>query len=170
MSKQKQTVPASRGEILSGEEAFEGQRKPFAREAKSGTGKSAVRGRPPEPVPQDKAERLLAGLLAGETLTKMCLEIGISQSVVSDWKKKDDGFAVAFARAREEGAEPMVDEAQDIADAATPVDVNVAKLRADLRLRRAACFCPSKFGAKAQVEHSGGVTIQVVTGVPEVET
>jgi hypothetical protein len=126
------------------------------------------RGRPPEPVPEDIARRILDGLHAGQSLTRICSAEGMpSPRTVSDWKAKDETFAAEFARARASGAEYLCDEAQDIADRATPENVQVAKLQGEMRWKRAACFCPSVFGAKAQVEHSGGVQIVLDTGVPK---
>lgn len=82
-------------------------------------------------------------------------------------------FAESYARARDNGADWLVDEAQDLADALTrdgrkptSEEVQATKLQCEMRWKRAACFRPSKYGQKAMLEHAGAMSIQVVTGVP----
>lgn len=123
-------------------------------------------GRPPEAVPLATAESVLDSLVDGTAITTICKKLGCVPSTVYRWAYKDDQFAQQFSRAREYSADALVDQAQEIADTATPENVQVAKLRCDMLLKRAACYRPSKYGQKAQVDHAGGVTIQVTTGVP----
>lgn len=124
-------------------------------------------GRPPEPVPQDIAERILDGLHEGKSLTAICTEPDMpSQRVVSLWRAKDAEFDTAFARARADGASVHWDMAGEIVAKATPEDWQVAKLKAEHQYKTAKVYCPSVYGDNARVDHAGGVTIQVTTGVP----
>lgn len=124
-------------------------------------------GRPPEPVPEDVAAAIIDGLYAGRTLTSILKDPGMpTDSTVSRWCAKDPEFAGEFARAREYAADMLVDQAQDVADDATEDGVQVAKLRCEMLWKRAACFRPAKYGQNARVEHQGGISLQVVTGVP----
>lgn len=117
-------------------------------------------GRPPEPVPQDIAEKILDGLYDGRALAAICRGEGMPKPrTVSDWKAKDPEFAAAYARAREEGAALRFDRAGQIVKKATPETVHVAKLQAEHEYKAAACFCPSVFGTKQHLEHSGAIDI-----------
>lgn len=123
-------------------------------------------GRPPEPVPQDIAGRILDGLYEGRALATICRGKGMPKPrTVSDWKAKDPEFAAAFARAREEGAALRFDKAGEIVKKATPETVQVAKLQADHEYKAAACFCPAVFGTRQHLQHSGDVSITLDTGI-----
>lgn len=135
-------------------------------------------GRPPEPVPADKAEIILDGLHNGRSLIAACKDAGVAPRTVSGWKRKDEAFRAAFALAREEGAESLVELAQAVADdgendtytddeGRTRTDHDViarSKLRVETLLKRAACFCPRRFGTKASLEHSGKLSLDAIIG------
>lgn len=124
-------------------------------------------GRPPEPVPADIAERILDGLYVGKSLTAICAEPGMPKiRTISEWKAKDSAFAAAFAHARSEGAGVHWDQAGEIVARATPEDWQVCKLQAEHAYKTAKVYCPSVYGDNATVQHAGGVTLIVETGVP----
>lgn len=124
-------------------------------------------GRPPEPVPQAVADAVVEWLYEGKSLLSFCEQDGMPTiRTVHRWVEKDETFASNFARAREAGAATRFDRAGNIVSAATPETVHVAKLQAEHEYKAAACFCPRVFGTnRQQVEHSGGVAINVVTGI-----
>lgn len=62
------------------------------------------------------AEKILARLAAGETLTSICKKVGIAPATVYRWTVANDEFAREFARARDFGDQVLEDEAIDIAD------------------------------------------------------
>ena len=135
---------------------------------KSGKSEKRPVGRPPEPVPLDVAEEILNWLHEGRSLRSFCMQKGKpGLRTVYDWTSKDPEFAAQFAQARVASADVLADLAHDVAFDATPETVQVAKLQADVCLKRAACYDPARYGTKAHLEHSGGVSVQVVTGVPE---
>lgn len=77
----------------------------------------------------------------------------------------DEVFGGAIARARELGQERLVDEMQDIADAATPETWQVARLQIWQRQWTAAKRASKKYGDKLQHANAAGdgdVTVQVV--------
>jgi len=131
-------------------------------------GKAKRIGRPIAPVPQDMVDVLLLALYSGRTLTGVCEELDISLSLVSKWKSKDEAFRAAFACARVAGAAVMVDLAQDVADNANSENVQVARLRVDTLLKRAACFAPAQFGTKVQLGGDGGAPIKIAATGPTV--
>lgn len=118
-------------------------------------------GRPPEPVPADKAEKIIDALYEGRSLTDICAEIGIGTQVVSKWKAKDEEFRRAYACAREEGAAVRVERSIPAVDKATTENWQVVKMQAEHALKIAACFCPRVFGTKVQVGGDGGQPIVV---------
>jgi RES domain-containing protein len=86
---------------------------------------------------------------------------------------KDEAFRTAIARAKEMQQDAEVDAMIDIADAATPEDVNVAKLRIWARQWRAAKLAAKKYGVLQKLEHSGPnggpmkSQVVIATGVPD---
>lgn len=125
-------------------------------------------GRPPEAVPEGIADALLTWLYEGRTMKSFCEQQGMpKRRTIDDWKAKDPEFAAALARARAASAEALMDMAQEEADDRAE-DPQRSKVRIDTLAKRAAGILPSVWGTnRAQVEHSGGVQIMVVTGVPE---
>lgn len=125
-------------------------------------------GRPPEEVPEHIADALLTWLYEGKTMKAFCEQEGMpKRRTIDDWKAKDATFAAALARARAASAEALMDMAQDEADDRAE-DPQRSKVRIDTLAKRAAGILPSVWGTnRAQVEHSGGVQITVVSGVPE---
>lgn len=124
-------------------------------------------GRPPEPVPEEQAEAVVDWLLNGGSLMSWCRKTGTGLRTVYDWTEKDDSFAARFARARRMGAWARFEKAGDIVAEADPTNWQVKKLQAEHEYKAAANFAPGEFGTKQHLEHSGGVSISVVTGVPE---
>lgn len=64
---------------------------------------------------------------------------------------EDRDFADRYARAREAQAHREADEIRDIADAATPENVHVARLQIDTRKWRAAKLAPKVYGDKLAI-------------------
>jgi len=119
-------------------------------------------GRPPEPVPADKAEKIIDALYEGRALTDICAELDIGTQVVSKWKAKDEEFRREFACAREEGAAMRVERASAAVDKATVANWQVVKMQAEHAMKVAACFCPRVFGTKVQLGGDrDGVPIKV---------
>lgn len=123
-------------------------------------------------------------LASGRTLRDFCRQEGKPSDVSLYQHVARDPEAVSrIAHARAQGADRIAEEALAIAD--TPVaGVTVTvdkdgekrvtedmlghrKLQVDTRLRLLAKWNSGRYGDKSQVEHSGGVTLQVVTGVPD---
>jgi len=74
---------------------------------------------------------------------------------------EDVDFWQRYARAREAQAHREAEEIRQIADTATPEDVNVARLQIDARKWRAGKLAPKVYGDKLDVDHKGGLTITV---------
>lgn len=144
-------------------------------------------GRPPLPVPQDKADEIIEWISAGKTLREWCrIEGNPHFNTVYDWLEKDEQFAGRFARAREIGEEVIAQECFEIADDASNdwmerLDdegmgvgwklngdhVQRSKLRIETRLKLLAKFNPKKWGEKVDVTSKGdkvGLAINIDLG------
>ena len=128
-------------------------------------------GRPPEAVPEDKAQAICEWISLGNTLRQWCRENDIHYSTVYLWMEKDAEFAQRFARARETGHDAIADEAlaiidtfpvETVSDSGSRLDAgHVAwlKNRAEMRLKLLAKWNPKKYGDRVGVEHSGSIAL-----------
>ena len=70
----------------------------------------------------------------GETVLGLARTLGISHTAFYDWVDRGgEARAAALARARTRGGQSLAEQTLDIADAATPQEAQVAKLRVDTR-------------------------------------
>lgn len=120
-------------------------------------------GRPAFKWTDEIEEEILSRLCAGESLMDICGpnrdDFIPSETTVYKRLSNDGEFASKYARAREAQAHRESEEIRKIADAATPEDYNVARLRIDARKWRASKMAPKYYGDKLDLNHSGGVTV-----------
>jgi len=119
-------------------------------------------GRPSKRTPEVEA-KILDGLSAGITLNRLCVRPDMPDSqTVLRWKREDDKFRAAYARAREDGAEAMADRIVDMADNALQardiIEINAVR-QATENLKWAAGKFNQQFGDKVKTEHSGEVNV-----------
>lgn len=119
-------------------------------------------GRPSKRTPEVEA-RILDGLSAGITLTKLCEPDDMpTPQTVCRWKREDEAFRSAYARAREDGADRMVDKiietTERLLSARTMVDVQAIKEYRE-GLKWAAGKFNAQYGDKVHTEHSGEVKV-----------
>ena len=119
----------------------------------------------------------------GGTLRSFCRKEGNpDKTTLYEWiEEAGEEVKGRIARARLLGADAIADEALAIADdgSADTIDteeggskmdaewVARSRLRVETRLKLLAKWFPQNYGDRQQVEHSGGVSLNVVTGVPE---
>lgn len=142
---------------------------------KSKTDKKPM-GRPSKYTPE-LASEICGRIAAGESLNKICKESYMPDIVtVYRWMGKDDEFRQNYVRAREDQAETHADEMQEIADETPPLDANGRtdsgwvqwqRNRIDTRKWIAAKLKPKKYGDKVDVNHGGGISLTVSTGIPD---
>lgn len=105
---------------------------------------------------QKLAERVCEAIASGDSLVKVCKrKWAPSYTTVMKWCREHSDFAQMYARAREDQADYLADDIVDIADGATPDDVQVAKLKVDARKWTAAKLKPRKYGDRVINEHTG---------------
>jgi hypothetical protein len=139
----------------------------------------APRGRPSKFSPELGAE-ICGRLAGGESLYSICKSDHMPDIVtVYRWMVKDEDFRQQYARAREDQAETHADQMQEIADEMPPLDANGRtdsgwvqwqRNRIDTRKWIAAKLKPKKYGDKVDLNHGGGISLTVSTGIPDEQT
>lgn len=141
-------------------------------------------GRPTDYTPELAAE-LFARMVGGLSLRKICEADDMpDRTTFFVWIQKHTEFANQYAIAAEARSEALVEDMLEIADNGTNdwmIDndpdnpgyrlngehINRSRLRVDVRKWHASKLKPKKYGEKLDVDHTGSVSIQVVTGVPD---
>lgn len=92
-------------------------------------------------------EKIAGGMLVKE----VAKSLGVTDRSIRAWGSEPE-FVPLYARAREDQAHSIAEEILPIADAATPEDVQVARLRAENRKWLAAKIAPRHYGDKIEIE------------------
>ena len=84
---------------------------------------------------------------------------------------KDAEFDARIARAREDGYDELAEKCMRIAfdPCRDQVEVTQRRLQVDTILKLLAKWNPKKYGDRQAVAHEGGVTLNVITGVPDAD-
>jgi hypothetical protein len=94
---------------------------------------------------------ILDRLSEGETILGLARSLGVSHTAFYEWiERGGEARASALTRARARGGRSLAEQTLEIADAATPQDAQVAKLRVDTRRWLAAKQAPDEYGDKQQ--------------------
>jgi hypothetical protein len=114
-------------------------------------------------------DRLCERIIAGEGIKAICRDLDMPSDGAVYWAMAhDDEIQTRIARAREAQQDAMADENLMIADAATPEDVQVAKLRIWARQWNMARLAPKKYGDKVGLTGGDGVgPVQVEHATPQ---
>lgn len=117
-------------------------------------------------------ETICDRIIAGDSVSKICSDKGMP-SEPSFYRKMmaDSEFERTIARAREIAQEPETEALKDIADAATPETVHVAKLQIWTRMWIASKKAPKKYGDRIAQEITGadGGPVQMESNHTEAE-
>lgn len=123
-------------------------------------------GRPSEYTPEE-ADRICQWIADGKSLKSYCRQTGRHMITVYAWMREHPDFLSRYARAREDRADSLADEMQDIADETTSgtfEQIAAAKLRIETRKWIASKLRPGTYGDRIEVEQKGNVTFQI--GLP----
>jgi len=118
------------------------------------------------------ADELVAWIAEGKPMREWCRLPGKPHfTTVYDWMDRDEGFSLRIARAREDGYDVIADQCMTLADDEPRDQVYVAwrRLQVDTRLKLLAKWNPKKYGDRQAVAHEGGITLNVITGVPDAD-
>lgn len=103
---------------------------------------------------EDLGDEICAGIANALPLAKICKADNMpTERTVYRWRRKFPEFCQNYARAREDQADKLVDDILIIADACTPENCMVAKIRIDARKWTAAKFNRA-FTDKVQVDQT----------------
>lgn len=119
----------------------------------------------------------ISKIASGETVRKTAAELGLSYHTLQDWLTSDQ-WSNQYARARELCAHVMAEEILEISDdgkndwmerndpdnpgyVMNGEHVQRSRLRVDTRKWLLSKILPKQYGDKLDVEHKGGVTIQM---------
>lgn len=118
--------------------------------------------------PSEVWDEILDRLSKGETLTGICRTEGFPcRKTVHKVKNENAEFGLQFARAKDLGFDAIAEDSLKIVDDANPESVQVAKLRAEHRLKLLAKWDPKRYGDKVTTEHTGanGGAIETITRI-----
>ena len=101
---------------------------------------------------EETAEAIVTRLMEGESLVAICKGEGMPhRNTVLRWQVQHEDFGARCARAREAQAHAVFDDMQEIADKATPENVQVAKVRISTMQWRASKLAPKVYGDKLEL-------------------
>ena len=126
-----------------------------------------ARGRPRSFDRAKVGPKLLDMVAKGELVKTACDKCGIGRTTLRHWLEADEPFRFAYARAREDQAHALAEEAIAIADseADTPEAVQRDRLRVDTRKWLASKIAPRLYSERQALELSGpdGGPIEIQT-------
>lgn len=135
--------------------------------AKSGK-KTARKGGRPSLYTEALDRSICSRIANGESLVNICLTPGHPcRDTVLDWLQVHEGFSSRYAQAREAQADYMDHKILAVADACTPETALADRIKIGAYQWRASKLKPRVYGDKLDVQQSGNLTVNVVTGVPE---
>lgn len=126
-------------------------------------------GRPSTYTPE-LVEAVLAHLEDGLCVSEIAALDGMPKvRTIYQWQEAHPEFAQAYARAHDAGVRCNEGELLRVARTkpADSVEATAQRTLVDTLKWRLSKRLPKDFGDRQQVEHSGGVRLDVVTGVPE---
>jgi hypothetical protein len=123
-------------------------------------------------APEPFASEILAWISQGKTLLAYCEQKGKpARQTITGWFDVDPEFFSHYRAARENGFEAMFEQCGEIADIEpeTPVQAAWRRYQIDTKLKILRMANPAKYGETVAVDHGGGITLNVITGVPDGE-
>jgi terminase small subunit-like protein len=124
-------------------------------------------GRPTLKTPE-LCNKICERMAAGETLTNICRDPDMpAWTTVHDWKRADESFRQALARAREQQAEVWAEEIMSISDDELPTHEAIGRARLRMQSRQ---WLAGKYNAQfADKPTQVGVQVGVQVVLPEAE-
>ena len=96
-------------------------------------------------------DAILEFIASGGTISALCKLLGVGNTTFDRWVEKGgEARMAAYARARVRAGQSLAEQTIDIADAASPQEAQVAKLRVDTRRWLASKQAPDEYGDKQQ--------------------
>jgi len=106
--------------------------------------------------------RIVDRVADGEGIDFLSASLGVSRGAMWSWLNGDENRMARYRMAREVCAESALDEVIPIVDDASPVDIGVARLRSEMRVKYAQLMNSRMYGNKqGNGGGGGGVTVIV---------
>jgi len=132
---------------------------------------------PLTPIRMELIESAILWVQQGKTLRDWCRLPGHpGWTAIHNWINQQPEVKERFKQAREIGMDAIAEETLAMVDESPeriqegridPGWVQWKRMQVEQRIKLMAKWYPSKYGDKVGVEHGGNVSINVVTGVPE---
>jgi hypothetical protein len=120
----------------------------------------------PSAFTEELAEEICDRIAKGESVKEICADKESGwlpgESTIYRWLQENEPFRERYALAREAQADGKFDAAWSIASAATPDNVQVARLQVDTIKWQAAKLSPKKYGDSVKIDGAVGVTVEIV--------
>lgn len=118
---------------------------------------------PDNPAPYPAVERVLERIASeGFSVVKSCQAEGIDQRTLHRLVTGNSELSRRYAQAREEGLDAMAESLVDDAEAATPLDWQVVRLRIDTKKWLLSKLAPKRYGDKLEVTGKDGGPLEMV--------
>ncbi len=114
---------------------------------------------------QELADRIFTEYGKGRSIREICEQDDMpDRMTLWRWRNEKPDFATALARAREANAETIEDQISDIEQRVLTEQVNpqAANVVLSSMRWRARVLHPNRYGDKAEVEHKGSLTVNVL--------
>ena len=96
-------------------------------------------------------DAIIEFIASGGTISALCKLLGVGNTTFDRWVERGgETRMAAYARARVRAGQSLAEQTIDIADAASPQEAQVAKLRVDTRRWLASKQAPDEYGDKQQ--------------------
>ena len=110
---------------------------------------------------QDIANKIIEGLSSGKSLIKVCDELNVGYSTVTNWIVEFKEFKEKYTRARETQMDFIAEDILHIAEDES-LSPETRRLMIDSRKWYAGKLNGKKYGDKQQIDHTGTVTLSAL--------
>ena len=127
-------------------------------------------GRPAAPINYEIVDHLIERVATGQSVKRYCEEMGLHLTTVYTWMVRDPEIHSRYLRARNMQMDVYAERLTEMAEAATPEDHAVVRLRIETNKWLMSKLAASRYGDRIQTELTGpgGGPIQIAQQVLDV--
>ena len=127
-------------------------------------------GSVPVPINPEMVDHLIERIATGQSVKNFCEETGIAQTTIYSWMVRDAAVHARYVRARNAQMDVYAERLTDMAEAATPEDHAVVRLRIETQKWLMSKLANNRYGDKTVTELTGahGGPIQIAQQVLDV--
>lgn len=114
----------------------------------------------PSKFTDNLADKICERLADGESMRSVCRDPKMpAMTTVFRWLRENDEFRQQYEVAKDEAADAMIEDIVDIADNSDSDNIQVDRLRVDVRKWAASKLKPKKYGDKQQIDMNASVNL-----------